>query len=170
LVQIQAPLPNLKGFWKQKPFIFMHLWPFFASRALFLKQGEQGEIGRPKTNQNTNTKRPAELPDGTYSLSPVFSEKWRELIKKVWEADPLMCPRCAHEMRIVSLSDDRAVIEQILRHLGLWPACRDARGPGRQEGVWVHTGSDPPLATVVEPSLDDPFPDYDTGPVLFANG
>jgi len=39
------------------------------------------------------------------------SAKWRELIKKGREADPLMCPRCGHEMRIVSLIDDRAVIE-----------------------------------------------------------
>jgi hypothetical protein len=31
------------------------------------------------------------------------SKKWRELIKKVWEADPLLCPRCQKEMRIVSL-------------------------------------------------------------------
>jgi hypothetical protein len=27
------------------------------------------------------------------------SAKWRELIKKVWEADPLLCPRCLHEIR-----------------------------------------------------------------------
>ena len=100
----------------------------------------------------------------------------------MWEADPLMCPRCAHEMRIVSLIDDRAVIDlpamlrialqagQILRHLGLW-----------EEGVRVHSGADPPTATVVEPWLslpavavrrrrDDPFPDYDTEAVLCANG
>ena len=31
------------------------------------------------------------------------SKKWRELIKKVWEADPLRCPKCSREMRIVSL-------------------------------------------------------------------
>jgi plasmid rolling circle replication initiator protein Rep len=48
------------------------------------------------------------------------SAKWRELINKVWEADPLLCPKCQKEMRIVSLIDDRAVIERILRHLGLW--------------------------------------------------
>jgi hypothetical protein len=36
------------------------------------------------------------------------SAKWRELIKKVWEADPLMCPRCSHEIRIVCLSSTTA--------------------------------------------------------------
>ena len=88
------------------------------------------------------------------------SAKWRELIKKVWEADPLLCPRCSHEMRIVSLLDDRAVIERILRHLGLW-----------EQGVRVHSGTDPPSPPFIEPCLDDPFPDYDTEPVMaYANG
>jgi hypothetical protein len=33
------------------------------------------------------------------------------------------------------------------------------------------TGADPPPSTVVEPLLDDPFPDYDTEPVMmYANG
>ena len=32
------------------------------------------------------------------------SAKWRELIKKVWEADPLMCPKCQKEMRMVEHS------------------------------------------------------------------
>jgi hypothetical protein len=43
-----------------------------------------------------------------------------ELIKKVWEADPLRCPKCSGQMRIVSLIDQEDFIERILRHLGLW--------------------------------------------------
>jgi len=87
------------------------------------------------------------------------SAKWRELIKKVWEADPLVCPRCSREMKIVALIDDRTVIERILRHLGLW-----------QQGVRVGPARDPPVERVIEPWLDDPFPDYDTEPVMYANG
>ena len=87
------------------------------------------------------------------------SPKWRELIKKVWEADPLLCPHCFREMRIVALIDDGEVIEKILRHLGLW-----------EEGVRVHTGTDPPGEATVEPWLEDPFPDYDIEPVMkYAN-
>ena len=37
------------------------------------------------------------------------SKKWRDLIKKVWEADPLRCPKCSREMRIVSLIDGFAL-------------------------------------------------------------
>jgi hypothetical protein len=41
------------------------------------------------------------------------------LIKKVREADPLRCPEVLTEMRIVSLIDEKDVIERILRHLVL---------------------------------------------------
>jgi hypothetical protein len=66
-------------------------------------------------------------------------------------------------MRIVSLIDDKAVIERILRHLGLW-----------QQGVRVSPTTDPPSAVPgergIEPYFDDPFPDYDTEPVMvYAN-
>jgi hypothetical protein len=43
----------------------------------------------------------------------------------------------------------------LLRHLGLW-----------QEGGCVHSGTDPPGETTLDPWLDDPFPDYDTEPVV----
>jgi hypothetical protein len=46
-------------------------------------------------------------------------KKRRELIKKVREADPLRCPEVLTEMRIVSLIDEKDVIERILRHLVL---------------------------------------------------
>jgi hypothetical protein len=46
------------------------------------------------------------------------SRSWRELIKKVWEVDPLLCPTCHHEMRIVSLINDPQILERILRHVG----------------------------------------------------
>lgn len=89
------------------------------------------------------------------------SPNWRELIKKVWEADPLLCPKCHKEMRIVSLIDDREVIERILRHLGLW-----------EQGVRVAPARAPPenKETIIELWLNDPFPDYDIEPVLtYAN-
>ena len=89
------------------------------------------------------------------------SKKWRDLIKKVWEADPMICPTCQQEMRIVSLIDERDVIEKMLKCLGLW-----------EQGVRVesnrHSGADPPGGEwVYEPVDHEPFPDYDSEPVLF---
>ena len=48
------------------------------------------------------------------------SKKWRELIKKVWEVEPLICPKCGKPMRVIALIDDPGVIFEILSHLGLW--------------------------------------------------
>ena len=63
-------------------------------------------------------------------------------------------------MRIVSLIDERTVIERILRHLGLW-----------QQGVRVAPGPDPPAELVIEPCLDDATPDYETAPdLIYATG
>ena len=45
---------------------------------------------------------------------------WARLIKKVYEADPLVCPRCSGPVKIISLIGDAPVIEKILRHLKLW--------------------------------------------------
>ena len=35
-----------------------------------------------------------------------------------------------------------------------------------QLGLRVHSGTDPPGETTLDPWLDDPFPDYDTEPVV----
>ena len=55
-----------------------------------------------------------------YDPPHVPSKTWRELIKKVREVDPLTCPQCGSEMKIISLIQDPDVIRQILKHLGLW--------------------------------------------------
>jgi hypothetical protein len=45
---------------------------------------------------------------------------WRELIKRAWDVDPLLCPKCGGQMRLISLIEEDEVIEKILRHLDLW--------------------------------------------------
>ena len=41
-------------------------------------------------------------------------------IRKVYETDPLICPKCQGEMRIISFIDQPDVIKKILDHLGRW--------------------------------------------------
>jgi hypothetical protein len=48
------------------------------------------------------------------------SKTWRECIKKVWEVEPLECPHCGGEMKIVSFIDKSLLIRRILEHLNLW--------------------------------------------------
>ena len=36
------------------------------------------------------------------------------------ETDPLICPKCQGEMRIISFIDQPGVIKKFLQHIGLW--------------------------------------------------
>ena len=42
---------------------------------------------------------------------------WARLIAKVYETDPLLCPRCGSEMRLIAVITDPAEVGKILRHL-----------------------------------------------------
>jgi hypothetical protein len=44
---------------------------------------------------------------------------WARLIRKVYEVDPLQCPKCGTQMRVIALIEDPIVIERILSWLGL---------------------------------------------------
>ena len=53
-------------------------------------------------------------------VSKELKKRWSHFIRKVYEADPLTCPKCQGEMRIISFIDQPDVIKKILQHLGLW--------------------------------------------------
>ena len=80
------------------------------------------------------------------------SKTWRELIKKIWEVDPLSCPRCGYEMKLISLIHEPDVIARILRHLGLWKRHPDAH-EGKIKG--------PEDGPVVIEDCDDGWPGYE---------
>ncbi len=57
---------------------------------------------------------------------------WARLIYKVYEIDPLECPRCKGPMKVIALIDDPSVVRRILKHLHLWSPVerfKPARGP-----------------------------------------
>jgi hypothetical protein len=47
---------------------------------------------------------------------------WAALIKQVYAADPICCPKCGSAMKIISFIErhQTGVIGKILRHCGLW--------------------------------------------------
>jgi hypothetical protein len=42
---------------------------------------------------------------------------WARLIAKIYEVDPLVCPRCFSPMRILAVITDPGEVKKILRHL-----------------------------------------------------
>jgi len=49
----------------------------------------------------------------------VPSKGWAEMIRKVYEVDPLLCPECGGQMSIISFIEDHKVIDKIIAHLKL---------------------------------------------------
>jgi hypothetical protein len=59
---------------------------------------------------------------------------WAALMQRAFGFDVLACPRCGGRLRLIALIEDAAVIDRILRHLGVpteIPAPRPARAPPR---------------------------------------
>ena len=54
------------------------------------------------------------------------SQTWAMLIKRVYEIDPLCCPKCQGQMKVLAFIEppQADVIEKILRHCGLWHCSR----------------------------------------------
>jgi len=49
-----------------------------------------------------------------------FRKNWARLIQKIYEVDPLSCPKCSGAMRVIAFIEAPVVIQKILMHLGLW--------------------------------------------------
>jgi hypothetical protein len=49
----------------------------------------------------------------------VPSKGWAEMIRKVYEVDPLCCPTCGGQMLIISFIEEPKTIDRIIRHLKL---------------------------------------------------
>jgi hypothetical protein len=69
------------------------------------------------------------------------------LIRRVYQADPLLCPRCGGTMKIIAFieASQQEVIRKILRHCGLWQD-PPSRGP-------------PPATRPSQPGARPPDPD-----------
>jgi len=61
------------------------------------------------------TPQAAAIPHGPHRAA--LRRRWAELIHQVYEVDPLVCPRCGGEMRVIGFITQPALIDRILDHL-----------------------------------------------------
>jgi len=57
------------------------------------------------------------------------NKSWARLIKKIYEVDPLVCPKCGGNMRIIAFIEDYKVVKKILDWLGIYEFKRDKPPP-----------------------------------------
>jgi hypothetical protein len=70
---------------------------------------------------------------------------WAALMRRAFDLDVLLCPRCAGQMQLIATIEDPAVIQRILAHLGL-PGARD--GPPPPWSMIAAGAEQPPLPGV----------------------
>ena len=93
--------------WKQ---LTRH-YGYYSTRA----RGERNKAALTQQALTTSTVLPL-----TSTLDkPKASETWAALIKQVYEVDPLECPKCKSQMRILSFIIDVAEIKKITRSLNI---------------------------------------------------
>jgi hypothetical protein len=44
---------------------------------------------------------------------------WAEMIRKVYEVDPLVCPKCVGEMKLIAFLSEFEVVDRVINHLKL---------------------------------------------------
>jgi hypothetical protein len=66
-----------------------------------------------------------ELPRNAIPRIP--RKQWRELIQKVWEVDPFICPICARPMHINGILEDRNAASALLKTLGWFTYATDSQ-------------------------------------------
>ena len=96
------------------------------------------------------------------SPSPAaLRKRWAELLRRIYEVDPLSCPRCGGEMRIIAFILDPPVIDAILRHLRR--ASYDARAGPWADVVGGKAAANCRLSRPWDPGFSRAFPPAPAG-------
>ena len=95
------------------------------------QSGGEARTERPSGQAGHGAPR-TDMPDAAWRR--VRGQRWADLMRRTFGFDVLACPRCGGRLRLIALIEQVAVIQRILRHLGLStevPVPRPARAPPR---------------------------------------
>lgn len=112
------------------------LAPRAAWRADIVRRQTSGEGGHAEVKDSATEAREADPAETAQRRAR--GQRWAALMARTFGIDVLACPRCGGRLRLVALVEEAAVIDRILRHLGLpteTPAPRPARAPPLPAGV-----------------------------------
>lgn len=52
-----------------------------------------------------------------------------KLIRKIYEVDPMICPKCGGDVRIIAFIEEYKIVKKILDYLGIYEFKRDRPPP-----------------------------------------
>ena len=120
------------------------LGPRAAWRAEVVRRQASGDSGEAGVKDSA-TEPAREADPAETARRHARGQTWASLMARTFGFDVLACERCGGRMRLIALINEAAVIERILRHLGLpteTPAPRPARGPPLLAGASDTAGWD----------------------------
>jgi hypothetical protein len=107
-----GPLELIHALVEQIPDKGQHLVRYYgaySNRARRLYRAAEGEGGGRGGREDPREKEP--------EFARSRRRSWARLLRKLLEADPLLCPECGVEMKVVAVITDPQVIDRILGHL-----------------------------------------------------
>jgi len=140
--EVYSELEFIAAITQHIPNKFSQLFRYFGfysnkSRGLRAKAEQEQTPGTAEENSREGINI---IDVSKYQPKKVPSLTWCECIKKIWKDNPLICPECAQQMRIISFICEGPIIHKILKHLGLWDD-ESARDPPPKtdtpEIVWI---------------------------------
>ncbi|MFC1652818.1 transposase, partial [Planctomycetota bacterium] len=154
--QVLGPLDFIAEFTQHIPPKGSHLvryYGFYSNKARGMRKKAQVQAADPDT-----------LNKASDTPAPRCNRTWAMLIKRIYEVDPLACPKCGGVMKVVAFIEppQAQVIEKILRHCGLWqePASRappdiDGLAQDLDFGFFGHKTRDPEPDQATELTYED---------------
>jgi hypothetical protein len=114
------PVEFVHALGRQVPDPGQHMVRYYGLYANRSRRGWQARWrGEPWGEREPASTVPApEVSEPTHRVragSPAGS--WARLLRRVLEVDPLLCPQCGVEMRVVSVVTEPRVVDRILRHV-----------------------------------------------------
>ena len=89
----------------------LRYWGWYSNAARGRRQRQQGEASAA----------PRAVADPDHAEGRQRRLTWSQLIRKVDEIDPLLCPYCGAQLRLVAFLIDFASLRRLLGHLGFAP-------------------------------------------------
>ena len=86
-------------------FQLVRYYGWYSSRM----RGERRKMGSDEEDDDTKNDI---INVASYKHRKIPPPTWRECIKKIWEVDPLKCPHCSAEMKIISFIKEQQVIRR----------------------------------------------------------
>ncbi|MES9901458.1 MAG: transposase [Sedimenticola sp.] len=98
-----------------------------------LREQVTNRAGQPVTGESVvSADKPKAVESEEPAASCLFVSIWAMMLARIYEINPLVCPRCGGEMRIIAFITEREPVGRILRHIGepdSAPEISPARGP-----------------------------------------